>query len=158
MSEGISTPTWIQSWLAIGEVGRRALVPMSAEDLDEIEAALKEAIASGLVRCQTECGKDVRDAAEVNLYRRGYLLHRSDFLAWLNGHQPEALRPGRKPKPEWDKFWAQVCIHIHHNGLPESQSEMSRLMRNWCRENLGWEPQDSQVREKLRPVFKGIFG
>lgn len=68
---------------------------------------------------------------------------------------PSRSSRGRPRIYDWDSFYIQVVrIANTVDGLPPRLGELERVMQEWCLENWGREPQESQIREKLTRLYR----
>ena len=64
---------------------------------------------------------------------------------------------GRPALYNWDEFWVEVCRKVHGEGKPPTQAKWVKELQDWC-QIVGWNeiPDDSQIKAKLRLVFKAL--
>lgn len=90
------------------------------------------------------------------------LLTRDLFAAFPNGQTPqqsapaieERRPPGAPVKYNWDAFHAEVAVRAHLDGLPDTLAELEREMAEWCDREWEKTPSESQMREKLAPIYR----
>ena len=63
-------------------------------------------------------------------------------------------RPGRKPKYDWDAFFAEIVVRADLDGLPDTQAELERTMADWCLDSWGEQPSESTIRSKVALIYK----
>ena len=62
---------------------------------------------------------------------------------------------GAQPRYDWDAFWIELCRSVYADGLPASQAELVRQMRDWF-EMTGSAPDDSTIKKKLAPLWRTL--
>jgi hypothetical protein len=62
--------------------------------------------------------------------------------------------PGALPKYDWDAFWVTVCMKIHNEGRPETQSAMVRDLLDWFALRYETIPDESTVKKKVSRLWK----
>lgn len=64
----------------------------------------------------------------------------------------ESFKKGRPPK-DWDAFHREVIrLALHPDGLPESQSDLERIMMAWCEREWG-SVGESTIRGKVSSIY-----
>jgi len=68
---------------------------------------------------------------------------------------PSQNRRGRPKKHNWEAFLQEVARMANRpDGLPERMGHLEKIMAQWCLETWGCEPSESQIREKLTPLYR----
>lgn len=71
--------------------------------------------------------------------------------------QPQDNRRGRPKKHDWESFLREVVrIANCPDGLPERMAQLEQAMAIWCLETWGYEPSESQIRDKLAPLYRRL--
>ena len=65
-----------------------------------------------------------------------------------------AIRRGRKPKYDWDTFYAEIAVRADLDNLPETAAELQRNMAEWCQDTWGKEPGETMLKEKIAPIYR----
>ncbi|KPL53175.1 hypothetical protein ABB55_13930 [Prosthecomicrobium hirschii] len=65
------------------------------------------------------------------------------------------IQRGAQPRYDWDAFWIELCRSVYADGLPASQAELVRQMRDWF-EMTGSAPDDSTIKKKLAPLWRTL--
>ena len=68
---------------------------------------------------------------------------------------PSASVRGVPSRYDWEAFWIELCRSIYVDGLPGSQAELVRQMRDWF-ETTGSVPDDSTIKKKLSPLWRAL--
>jgi hypothetical protein len=81
-----------------------------------------------------------------------------DTSCSLGGESQQQARPsdrrGRPRKWDWDAFYREIIrLANTPDGLPEKQSDLVQIMKEWCQEEWGDEPSDSLVRDHISKVY-----
>ncbi len=66
----------------------------------------------------------------------------------------DANRGGRKPKYDWNAFYAEISVRADLDGLPETAAELQRDMADWCQNTWGAEPSETMLKEKIAPIYR----
>jgi len=102
----------------------------------------------------------------------GYVVPRADLVVRLEelerfereqgigeSERPEVVLVGTprgaQPRYDWDAFWIEVCRSTYSDGLPGSQADLVRRMRDWF-ETTGSVPDDSTIKKKLSPLWRAL--
>jgi hypothetical protein len=71
--------------------------------------------------------------------------------------QGEASNKGGRPfKYDWDAMWVEVLRIALHDSFPRTSAELRRRLQDWFSASGRAVPQDSAMKEKLRPIFAMI--
>jgi hypothetical protein len=63
-------------------------------------------------------------------------------------------RGGRPPKYDWDAFWVEIVRRANTpDGLPEDRRQLQRGMLDWCAQNWGDVPEESEVRKRMGLLY-----
>jgi len=79
--------------------------------------------------------------------------------AHLSTAPPKTRRPGpgAPPRHDWDTFYAVLARRIHEHGLPRTQAELVREMRDWFeRREDEYAPDESTIARKIRIVWQEL--
>lgn len=68
---------------------------------------------------------------------------------------PAQTPRGVASRYDWDAFWIEVCRSTYSDGLPGSQADLVRRMRDWF-ETTGSVPDDSTIKKKLSPLWRAL--
>jgi hypothetical protein len=90
---------------------------------------------------------------------------RDQWVAWLASkglplppspsEPPAARASGRPRKWDWDGMYCElIAIADRPDGLPGDQAEAEKLVARWFNTNTGDEPAESQIREKIGPIYQ----
>jgi len=76
----------------------------------------------------------------------------------VDGLNP-SRRGGRPPKYDWDAFWVEVVriaamedLPQRLDGLGNDTAKLTTIMKQWCVDTWGGEPDDSAIRRKLSKI------
>ena len=126
--------------------------PRKLQDVREENPTLWAVLATAKIE---EYGSGVRPTFE-NL-----ALSEADARAWMEqydnsagsstNHQTE--KRGLKPQYDWEEFLRAVVEIADKDGLPDTQTELEKLMLEWCRDNWGAEPSVSTIRERVKRLY-----
>ena len=134
-------------WRTLGDSRPRKL-----QDVREENPTLWDVLATAKIE---EYGSGVRPTFE-NL-----ALSEADARAWMEqydnsaGSSPDQQteKRGRKPQYDWEEFLRAVVEIADKDGLPDTQTELEKLMLGWCRDNWGAEPSVSAIRERVKRLY-----
>jgi hypothetical protein len=56
-------------------------------------------------------------------------------------------------KYDWDSFNVEVVVMADLDSLPDTQSELEKVMAQWCEDNWGEQPSESTIRSKVAPIY-----
>jgi hypothetical protein len=71
--------------------------------------------------------------------------------------QEESSNKGGRPfKYDWDAMWVEVLRIALHDSFPRTSAELRRRLQDWFSASGRAVPQDSAMKEKLRPIFAMI--
>ena len=62
----------------------------------------------------------------------------------------------RKPKYNWDEFYAEIAARAATSGLPAKQTAFEAEMLEWCERRWGGEPSVGAVRQRIGPIFRAF--
>jgi hypothetical protein len=89
---------------------------------------------------------------------------------WLPRPRPIWVRPatqsemssskhagGAPTKYDWEGALIATLKHVYDNGLPKTQAELEKVMRDWFTENNpSGGPDDSGIKPRVRRIFKAF--
>jgi hypothetical protein len=65
--------------------------------------------------------------------------------------------PGVPPRHDWDSFYAALARRIHEHGIPKTQAELVREMRDWFEQREDEHaPDESTIARKIRIVWQEL--
>jgi hypothetical protein len=65
--------------------------------------------------------------------------------------------PGVPPRHDWDSFYAALARRIHEHGIPQTQAELVREMRDWFEQREDEHaPDESTIARKVRIVWQEL--
>ena len=87
--------------------------------------------------------------------RRLGLPNRPKFLYGEQG-PTEKDRPkvGAPAKYDWTEFAAEIVRIADMDGLPSPQSELEKIMEDWCETRWKIRPGESTIRERIAPIYR----
>lgn len=93
--------------------------------------------------------------AEIEAFERRFAAE-----ATLSAAAPATRRrpgPGAPPRHDWDAFYAALARRIHEHGLPRTQADLVREMRDWFESREDEHaPDESTIARKVRIVWQEI--
>lgn len=97
--------------------------------------------------------------AEVERFERHYGLFNGLHVPESDGVAAARRRagPGVPPRHDWDAFYAALARRIHEHGIPRTQAELVREMRDWFeRRKEEHAPDESTIARKVRIVWQEL--
>jgi hypothetical protein len=105
------------------------------------------------------------DAKEVNQAAGWGWLKRPDGLvkdtfkifaaqAPMPAAQPVKNAGGRPPKHDWPGVAISLIPYVHHNGFPETQAELERVIEGWFKDNKKGIPAESEIKKFAQRIFR----
>jgi hypothetical protein len=98
--------------------------------------------------------------AEVERFEQEHRIIEGDQSPWAatprsaGGRRPG---PGIPPRHDWDSFYAVLVRRIHEHGMPPTQAELVREMRDWFeRRDDKQAPDQGTIARKIRIVWQEL--
>jgi hypothetical protein len=98
-------------------------------------------------------------SAEVERFERQYVFFSGLHVPKSDGVAAARRRggPGVPPRHDWDAFYAALARRIHEHGIPRTQAELVREMRDWFeRRKDERAPDESTIARKVRIVWQEL--
>jgi hypothetical protein len=68
---------------------------------------------------------------------------------------PRARNRGGNPgKFDWDGFYCEIIRIAAMDGIPSDRRELHKCMVDWCAENWFDQPDDSEIRKRMKRVYE----
>ncbi len=94
--------------------------------------------------------------AEIERFEKDHRIFDGDKSLPATRRPAGAQRPGPgvQPRHDWDSFYAALVRRIHEHGLPSTQAELVREMRDWFEQRDDERaPDESTIARKIRVVW-----
>jgi hypothetical protein len=98
-------------------------------------------------------------AADVLVRRAEVERFERQFGSFEDEYLPRVRRPGPgvPPRHDWDSFYAALARRIHEHGIPRTQAELVREMRDWFEQREDEHaPDESTIARKVRIVWQEL--
>jgi len=149
----------------LADVEAPHLLPLFRRD-----GAPSPTVAIRRVKTGEEDFRGIMEPAEgVTITAADVLVKRSEIerferqFGFFNGHgAAEAAGrrrggPGVPPRHDWDAFYAALTRRIHEHGIPQTQAELVREMRDWFEQRVDEHaPDESTIRRKITKVWREL--